>query len=198
MIASAHPSGATRAYRLKVTLAGIRPPVWRRLVVPGAFTLDRVHAVIQIAMGWHNCHLHHFDIAGTCYGLCLDPEDEETLADERSVRLDQVVRAERARFRYVYDFADAWRHDVLVERIGEPDAGPLPRCTAGRRAAPPEGCGGSWAYADLLAALADATHPAHAQAMERTGGGLDPERADLAAVNRRLRDTEWQGDLPRA
>ena len=37
---------------LKVTLYGIKPPVWRRLLIPGEMTLGDLHQAIQAAMGW--------------------------------------------------------------------------------------------------------------------------------------------------
>nr|WP_292386919.1 hypothetical protein [Mesorhizobium sp.] len=39
---------------LKVTLRGTKPPVWRRLVMPGTMTLGDLHQAIQAAMGWHD------------------------------------------------------------------------------------------------------------------------------------------------
>ena len=53
---------------LKVTLRGTRPPVWRRLLIPSTMTLAELHQAIQAAMGWEDCHLHAFDIAGRQYG----------------------------------------------------------------------------------------------------------------------------------
>ena len=54
------------AYQLKIALRGSKPPIWRRILVPGDITLDVLHNVIQIAMGWTNSHLHSFEIAGDC------------------------------------------------------------------------------------------------------------------------------------
>jgi len=49
---------------LKVTLRGTKPPAWRRLLVPGGMTLGDLHRTIQPAIGWHDCHLHAFEIDG--------------------------------------------------------------------------------------------------------------------------------------
>ncbi len=55
---------ANHVYRLKVTLAEIQPPVWRRLLVPAEMSLAKLHRVLQDAMGWTNSHLHCFELEG--------------------------------------------------------------------------------------------------------------------------------------
>jgi hypothetical protein len=58
-----HNNGRRRvAYEMTVTLDGVEPAVWRRVRVPADYTLDRLHDVIQIVMGWQDNHLHHFEI----------------------------------------------------------------------------------------------------------------------------------------
>ncbi|WP_084188148.1 IS1096 element passenger TnpR family protein [Sulfurivirga caldicuralii] len=44
-------------YQLKITLLWTDPAVWRRVVVPASLSLDRLHDVIQIVMGWVDAHL---------------------------------------------------------------------------------------------------------------------------------------------
>jgi hypothetical protein len=42
-----------QAMQLKLSLRGVvKPPVWRRLIVPADIRLDRLHEVIQTAIGW--------------------------------------------------------------------------------------------------------------------------------------------------
>ena len=53
---------AIDVYQLKFTLQRIRPPIWRRVLVPATMTLQTLHMTIQLAMGWYNCHLHEFEI----------------------------------------------------------------------------------------------------------------------------------------
>jgi hypothetical protein len=64
-------------YQLKITLRGSKPPIWRRVVVRADMRLDRLHQVIQIAMGWTNSHMHQFS-AGSGFALTFygtpDPE----------------------------------------------------------------------------------------------------------------------------
>ncbi len=55
-------------YQIKVTLLGTDPPIWRRLLVPAALTLEQLHHVLQLAMGWEDGHLHEFRIGQQRFG----------------------------------------------------------------------------------------------------------------------------------
>lgn len=164
-------------FQLKVTLADVVPPVWRRVLVPGGYTLDRLHRVVQQVMGWQECHLHSFDIDGVQYGE-PDPEGELTFRDELDYRLDAVL-TKGSRFRYTYDFGDWWEHEVTVEDVfgAEPD-GRYPVCVTGARACPPEDVGGAFGYRGFLAALADPAHPDYLTMWEWIGRPFDPEWFD--------------------
>jgi hypothetical protein len=88
-----------------------------------------------------------------------------------------------ASFTYTYDFGDYWRHKVTVEKVVPPTTDlTVPTCIDGRRAGPPEDCGGPWGYGELLEILADPTHPEHAERTEWVAGWgrgeFDPDRFD--------------------
>ena len=153
------PAVAKNVHRLKVTLRGAKPPVWRRFEVPSDITLQRLHMVIQIGFGWQNSHLHVFETPAGRYGT-YDPELEIRSAANK--KLSGVADWPGDRFRYEYDFGDSWEHDIVVEAVLPAQPGvAYPRCTAGRRAGPPEDCGGVWGYADLLNVLANPRHEDH-------------------------------------
>ena len=65
-----------------------------------------------------------------------------------------------------------------------------PRCTGGRRAAPPDDCGGIWGYAELVEVLNDPADQEHNDRLEWLGlddaAEFDPDRFDAAAVTRAL------------
>ena len=111
-------SGDKSVYQLKVTLDDSKPPIWRRILVSENITLDSLHEILQIVMGWENYHLHMFTINGQIYG---DPEDDEYgylgTKNEARYRLDQLSLREKSKFSYEYDFGDSWDHTILVEKI---------------------------------------------------------------------------------
>jgi Plasmid pRiA4b ORF-3-like protein len=163
-----------QVYQLRVSLDGVTPEVWRRVLVPGGYTLDRVHRVIQHAMGWWDYHLHSFEIDGVLYGE-PDPHDELRVRDELDVRLDQVARPGNE-FRYTYDYGDWWEHLVTVEAVwpADPDER-YPLCLEGERACPPEDVGGVYGYRRLVRALRDPAHPEHDEMRAWLGRGLNAE-----------------------
>jgi hypothetical protein len=175
-------------YVLRVTLEEVEPPVWRRIQVAGSVTLERLHAIIQKSLGWGDVHLHEFEIGGRRYGQPEPDEPHYKVEPEWMLTLRAAAPTEGARFRYVYDLGDGWGHEVRVEAIQTP-VSPLkhPVCLAGERACPHEDCGGAPGYANLLAVLRDRTHPEHRELLAWAGRGFDPERFNLAAVNRKLR-----------
>ena len=170
-------------FRLKVTLRGSKPPIWRRFVVPGDITLMRLHDSLQAVMGWTNSHLHQFEARGVWYGP-PDPASYGAQASERRTKVCQVLQRPKDRLTYEYDFGDSWIHDVVLEDVlPAGTGGPYPLIEAGRRACPPEDVGGVYGYMDCLEALADPKHPEHRDRMEWLGDDFDPKAFDVSAAN---------------
>lgn len=176
----------TNVYQLKVTLKEIQPPIWRCLQVPADMSLDRLHRVVQDAMGWTDTHLHAYEINGIRYGVPdMDtPEDER---DERDIRLDGIA-GEGERILYEYDFGDGWEHEIVVEKIQPPDPDAhYPRCVGGERACPPEDCGGPPGYQELLEILRDPSHPEYEDTRHWLDRDFNPEALDLDDINAALK-----------
>jgi hypothetical protein len=135
-----------RAYQLKVLLRGIKPPVWRRVLVSDDTTIRVLHEILQVAMGWYNCHLHNFLICGKEYGVSY--EGGVPFADDPDqIRLTGFGFRPHEHFEYVYDFGDNWEHQITVEKILPLDATQTyPVCITGRGKCPPEDSGGPWMY----------------------------------------------------
>ena len=92
---------------------------------------------------------------------------------------------------YVYDFGDDWRHKIQVEDIGAAEPGSTyPRCLTGKRAAPPEDCGGLWGYAELIEILADPAHPEFEDRLDWLGlysaDESDPAEFSVDEINDKL------------
>jgi Plasmid pRiA4b ORF-3-like protein len=177
-------------YRFRITLAGIEPAIWRLVEVPDC-TLGELHEVLQVVMGWEDCHLHQFIVRGEYYGP-LDPEDlfwDMKKGDEEEISISQVARMGRkVRFTYEYDFGDSWEHEIVLEKTLEPQPKvKYPRCLEGEHACPPEDVGGIWGYAEFLEAIADPKHKHHDDQVEWIGGKFDPEMFSVDEVNKELR-----------
>ncbi len=178
-------------HQLKISLKWSRPAIWRRVVVPSDLPLDRLHDVIQIAMGWTNSHLHQFVGAGGVYrshSEDLWELDDDDANDEEDHAVADLVRRPKAKFVYEYDFGDGWLHDVTLEKILPPDpAFKHPVCVAGKNACPPEDCGGMPGYLNLLRTLANPKEPEHESMKEWLGGEWDASAFELDKINRKLK-----------
>jgi hypothetical protein len=190
MIRLAETGGGTPRYRLKITLRDCQPPIWRRIVVRADMKLDRLHRVIQTAMGWSDCHLHQFVVGRVFYGqpdLEGDDFGTETLNEKRYTVTDLAPGAKK-KFIYEYDFGDSWEHEVLVEEVLPPDPDfKHPVCLDGANACPPEDCGGSPGYAEFVDAIADPKHEQHEEMKEWVGGAWDATRFSLEHTNADLK-----------
>lgn len=175
-----------RVFQIKITLKGIKPPIWRRLLIRSDQTLMEFHYAIQCCMGWENAHLHDFKAGDRHYGE-PDPEGWMDVIDESTVTIDAVLRKPKDKVLYTYDFGDGWQHEIVLEKVLAPEEAPkkLPVCLKGVRACPPEDCGGRWGYANLLEAIGNPKHPDH-EMLKEWVGEYDPEAFDLDAVNAAL------------
>ncbi|MDQ3441953.1 MAG: plasmid pRiA4b ORF-3 family protein [Planctomycetota bacterium] len=181
------PAITKPVYQIKITLLGSRPSIWRRVLVPSDFTLEELHWIIQAAMPWTNSHLHQFiDKSGKFYS---DPRfGLGNLADETRTPLSDLLGKPKDWIIYEYDFGDGWEHSVELEKIVAHEAKQkLPVCVAGKRAAPPDDCGGIGGYAHLLDVLKDPEHDEHDDMIEWLGGTFDPAVFDPAEFERAAR-----------
>jgi hypothetical protein len=184
------PSAAVQIYQLKITLRHSKPPIWRRFQAPSDMHLAKLHHVIQEVMGWTDSHMHQFKVGNIYYGTTY-PDDFDGVPetrDERKARLSMLVSKPKAKFIYEYDFGDSWEHEVVLEKILPSESGTkYPVCLDGKRACPPEDCGGVWGYDGLLETIKDPNHPEHEEMLEWLGGDFDSEKFDVEAVNKALR-----------
>ena len=184
---------APKPVTLRIELLDIQPLIWRRIVVSNQSTLASLHNYLQWVMGWQDTHAHEFEVgehliapAWWIAEMASAPTDSR-YKDESRVSVSKVV-AElgiSGEFEYRYDMGDGWTHRIVIETPSTTKADlPLPRCTAGENACPPEDVGGPPGYAEFRAALADPTHDEHVNMLEWVGGVFDPKGFDLNRINR--------------
>jgi Plasmid pRiA4b ORF-3-like protein len=203
-------------YQLHIWLREISPMIWRRLLVHSDSTIADLHYTLQIAMGWEGYHLHQFVIRGKHYGV-PQPGGAWFADDPRQVQLADLHLRLRERFLYEYDFGDLWQHEIRVEKkLPVQPKRRYPTCIGGQRAAPPEDCGGPWAFMALqdeyspyallerLTEMLEAIQAGDLEAIEDVREEwaelhywMNREQFDRRTVNRRLQqyavgDEAWQ------
>ena len=145
--------------RLKITLDDVKPQVLRRIEVPLAIRLDRLHLVLQAALGWTNSHLYELRAGDVGWGI-PDPDFGDGPLDARKARLSDVLEDFGTKtLHYLYDFGDGWEHTIKIERTDAAAPGVLyPRLIDAAGRCPPEDVGGPWGYQEFLAAHNDPEH----------------------------------------
>lgn len=208
------PRAERACFVVRIDLDNAKPPIWRRLRLASDLTLSQLHEILQVAMGWTDSHLHHFQMGPDAKDYRVVPfltpfdldEGETDGTLESDVRLDQTVAQPGHRLFYEYDFGDSWHHTIRLEKI-EPwvEAEPLARCVGGRRACPPEDVGGLPGYYAVLEALAGHIEPDEAEwiadQVEWLPDDFDPAAFDVDEVNDSLREdplpalAQWHPEL---
>jgi hypothetical protein len=174
----------------RIILADSTPRIWRKLRVPGYFTLADLHKAVQIAFGWTDSHLHSFTIGSADYVMDSEMDQDfyaEECFSEADHRLDDLGLEEKQIFSYLYDFGDSWEHKITVSEIlpfQEDQAAPL--CLGGKNAGPLEDSGGVWGYAEMLEILQDPSSEDYQETLDWTGD-IDPLAFDLEEINRHLK-----------
>ena len=178
-----------QVYQFKISLAGIQPLIWRRFRVHSDVTFRQLHSIVQIVMGWENYHLYQFFWNNDRF-----TEQLMGVGDKRASHvLGEFVTQPGSILGYEYDFGDGWHHELLLEKILTTTRKPCPICPHGRRACPPEDCGGVWGYMDLAKAMKAKRGSSYREYKEWLGGYYDANAFDLDEVNEQLAETKlWQ------
>ncbi len=168
---------------LRIKLDDVEPAVVRRVEVPLTIRLDRLHLVLQAAMGWTNSHLYEIRARDVGWGT-PDPDFGDGPLDASKARLVDVLEDVGARsLKYLYDFGDGWEHSVRIERITDAMPGiAYPRLVEAAGRCPPEDVGGPWGYREFLDAIADPNHQEHAESLQWIGGHFNPTNANVEAL----------------
>jgi len=182
---------ATRpVLQFKITLQGIVPSIWRRIQISDLCSFWDLHVAIQDAMGWLDCHLHHFEMNHSIekgkehMGIPDDDGFDDVLKTlpgwDYRVKDYLIINKQ---FIYEYDYGDGWIH--LIEFEGEypkQDNIKYPVCLDGERACPPEDVGGIPGYEHLIEVINKPKHPERKEILEWVGGSYDPNHFDPKKV----------------
>lgn len=183
---------STAIYQFKITLMGLKSPIWRRIQVADC-TFDKLHEHIQTAMGWTNSHLHQFKINGKIYGdpaLLVELFDDSNCVDSTNTHISRILPDSGKLFSFIYDydFGDRWSHEVLFEgclqkRLGKS----YPLCIEGKLACPPEDVGGIDGFHVFLKALANPKHRRHDEFV-KWAGDFKPKAFDVQRATRKMKE----------
>lgn len=179
----------SQTFQLKIAIDNLNNlPVWRRVNVPSYFTFMHMHYVIQTVFGWSNSHLYQFSDNGfeskeiiTVLDWNLETDNQKQL-EASEVHLSDIFMKEGDTYTYIYDFGDSWEHTITLEKI-LPEVSRIPELLDGKGACPPEDCGGTSGYENMVKILSDKKHPEYYEYLEWLGleedENWDPEVFDL-------------------
>ena len=129
-----------QVYQFRVFIRNISPAIWRRVQLRSDQTLEDLHHTLQLVMGWSDFHLHRFVLRGRYH-------DREWREKEP---LSSFNFRHHERFLYEYDFGDWWQLEIRFEKVLPLNRKKVyPLCVGGKRAGPPEDCGGPFAFMAL-------------------------------------------------
>ena len=181
----------TIAYQLKITLDAIRPPIWRRILANPNISLEQLHLIIQLLMGWHDCHMYQFRVNEQMYA---PPSADADLfgVKPKSVKakLSYVFGTGINRIGYAYDFGDGWKIRVQLENsLPNRNRPKIAECIGGKRSGPLEDSGGPYGYMQKVSLLKNPDHKNHAEIVDWMGVDFDPDRFDLKETNELLNES---------
>jgi len=182
-------------YQIQIALKGSRPKIWRRVLVPSSITLSDMHKIIQTTMGWTNGHMHQFEKDRTFYSpqeeqdfLGVEFDDEEYSV----VKLSELLKKEKDKMTYEYDFGDGWMHNIILEKVHKSDKNQiLPICLTGKNSCPPEDCGGVMQYVHMIRVLKDPDHEQYEEYKDWLGDAFDPKQFDKDHINEMLQSENY-------
>jgi hypothetical protein len=182
-------------YQLKITLFDTQPKIWRRILIPTSVTFWELHSAIQDVFHWNHTHLHQFHYEDKIlrkplwFGIPTDEDDMYNVEIYPSWKhkISKYLNLEEPNLKYVYDLSDNWMHLIELENILPAEKGTAyPICIGGKRNSPPDDCGGTHGYEEMLGVLSDPSDEEYEGTKERvdsiTGGTFDPAHFDPAEV----------------
>ena len=178
------------SYILHISITFSDPLIWRRIQVPGKFTLAQLHDTIQLSMGWSDSHIHQFLVGKISYEPTMKSNvpRESKRFDEHKYKLHTLEEGMGFMFSYIYDAGEGWEHEIHLEEVVPPTRQlKHPILLSGEMACPPETVGDIHQYHQLIAALESPENKGQDSLYELTGRpDFDPRYFDLEAAKKRV------------
>jgi hypothetical protein len=178
------------SYVLHVSITFSDPLIWRRVQVPGTFTLAQLHDIIQLSMGWSDSHVHQFLVGKISYEPTIKSNipRESKRFDEHKYKLHTLEEGMRFMFTYLYDAGGGWEHEIQLEEVVPPTRQlKHPILLSGEMACPPEMVGDIHEYNQLIAAFDSPAGTNQNSLYELTGRpDFNPAYFDLEAAKKRV------------
>lgn len=178
------------SYILHISITFSDPLIWRRIQIPGTFTLAGLHEVIQKSMGWSDSHVHQFLVGKISFEPTMRTNSPRVSKrfDEEKYHLHTLEEGMNFLFSYIYDAGEGWEHEIHLEEV-VPATTSLsqPIVLAGERACPPEDVGDIHEYHQLITAFETPGSKDYHRLYEITGRpDFDPAIFDLQSAKKRI------------
>ena len=178
-------------YQLRISIEGITPPIWRTVQVSENYSLYKLHHITQKIFGWKNSHIWCFRAEGEDSPI-TNPWlwGGGTTRWDKTVKLKTFLKKDGDNMLYEYDMGDSWQHTGVLEKTSDEKI-KKPLCIDGKRAGPPEDCGGIGGYNEMIQHLLHPEKDGYMELLEWLEEDYDPETFDIADVNRNLRSLNF-------
>ena len=178
------------SYILHISITFSDPLIWRRIQVPGTFTLAQLHDTLQLSMGWSDSYVHQFMVGKISYEPTMKTNvpREARRFDEYKYQLHTLEEGMRFMFSYLYGAGEGWEHEIHLEEIIPPTRQlNHPILLAGEMACPPETIGDIHQYLQLIIDL-ESSGSRKADSLLELGSrpDFDPNYFDLEAAKKRV------------
>lgn len=178
------------SYILHISITFSDPLIWRRIQVPGSYTLAQLHEIIQQAIGWSDSHVHQFLVGKISYEPTIKTNKprESKRFDEHRYKLHTLEEGMRFMFSYIYDAGEGWEHEIHLEETVSPKRElKHPILLAGEGNCPPEDVGDVHEYNLLVTGFENDDANARQNLIDMSGNpGFDPADLNLETAKKRV------------
>jgi hypothetical protein len=184
-----HTNSAPYLLQFRLSVKDVKPEIWRKVLVPSDTTLERLHSILQVLMGWRNKHLYAFVINKKRYSLPDEADGDIGKRNPVQAKLSKVFTNKNEPITYEYDFGDGWQIDLSSEAVSNDlEQKQATLCIEGSRHGPAEDTGGSKGYMEKARIYDNPQHRRYAEIRKLIGPNFDPEAFDIMSINERLRN----------